>query len=212
MGAVGSFNGATAFRRWKRATTATRRPSGLLLQWGHRLSAMETANPRPAWCGPRPPSMGPPPFGDGNLDQLTPKERVGYYLQWGHRLSAMETALWSVRPRTWLALQWGHRLSAMETPAHRPPRRPGRCPFNGATAFRRWKRATPRGRCIRSSSFNGATAFRRWKRATPRGRCIRSSSFNGATAFRRWKRRPCPCGGRSSRPFNGATAFRRWKP
>ena len=36
------------------------------LQWGHRLSAMETGVGRKAHVFPHSASMGPPPFGDGN--------------------------------------------------------------------------------------------------------------------------------------------------
>ena len=72
------FNGATAFRRWKRPV-AVRLPVCCpfvvwmpSLQWGHRLSAMETSSPAlPVCC----------PF----AVYLLP-------LQWGHRLSAMETS------------------------------------------------------------------------------------------------------------------------
>ena len=92
------------------------------LQWGHRLSAMETGRLSPSslqaqgqsasWnpsMGPPPfgdgndcspqcrrrcprPSMGPPPFGDGNFDgsHMTFPGTLRS-LQWGHRLSAMET-------------------------------------------------------------------------------------------------------------------------
>ena len=90
-------------------------------------------------------------------------------LQWGHRLSAMETvedrySAWSVKHE----LQWGHRLSAMETWPVRALRRWCRWCFNGATAFRRWKRGLCglyRRVCSRTAPrFNGATAFRRWKR------------------------------------------------
>ena len=95
----GRFNGATAFRRWKRPTKRVMNTDFPLLQWGHRLSAMET---------------GPVP------SLLTARTR----LQWGHRLSAMETT--DPNPRCWRCdkLQWGHRLSAMETPGHP---RPGGC-------------------------------------------------------------------------------------
>ena len=37
------------------------------LQWGHRLSAMETRGASSEYSGDNTPSMGPPPFGDGNL-------------------------------------------------------------------------------------------------------------------------------------------------
>ena len=48
----------------------------MLLQWGHRLSAMETSR------------IG----GDGNL--------LASPLQWGHRLSAMETVNRTIRLST----------------------------------------------------------------------------------------------------------------
>ena len=117
---------------------------GYVLQWGHRLSAMETGrrpSPRPYRAGSfngatafrrwklvvavagvsllNEASMGPPPFGDGNSPEL-----------------------WCRCPRSWL-LQWGHRLSAMETGAAPARRRHAAAGFNGATAFRRWKRNTP---------------------------------------------------------------------
>ena len=218
------FNGATAFQRWKRRV-GDETPVWLsTLQWGHRLSAMETAGGRPkpryGWklstlqdlqWGHRlsamemngHPSMGPPPFSDGNwLGGLM----VGFpgFLQWGHRLSAMETRVArldnvdpvgnapSMGPPPFSdgngeilrllydrCLQWGHRLSAMETwlAEVSPP----------------WP-----------TSFNGATAFQRWKRP------LMAAPFNGATAFQRWKR--CGCDVPHSCPFNGATAFQRWKP
>ena len=85
------FNGATAFRRWKQAATdlkvansstasmgpppfgdgnrtSATSPSSIFprLQWGHRLSAMETGAVLVAGHHPKAASMGPPPFGDGN--------------------------------------------------------------------------------------------------------------------------------------------------
>ena len=39
---VSGFNGATAFRRWKPATFDGIGGTQSLLQWGHRLSAVET--------------------------------------------------------------------------------------------------------------------------------------------------------------------------
>ena len=116
---------------------------------------------------PRPvlPSMGPPPFGDGNKVRLPTDGSAKCPLQWGHRLSAMET---SCRPSS------------------------GRFPtstFNGATAFRRWKRCgNPAKSILGNSAFNGATAFRRWKPWRTRRLVLSRSCFNGATAFRRWKR------------------------
>ena len=111
---LSSFNGATAFRRWKLNGPVYGVDDFNDLQWGHRLSAMET---RMAF---------------GWITRF-------FDLQWGHRLSAMET----IRPTPCgcspLLLQWGHRLSAMET-AKQPQRPSGSAQtFNGATAFRRWK-------------------------------------------------------------------------
>ena len=65
-----SFNGATAFRRWKASANPILLRSAYALQWGHRLSAMES------W---------PKPDGGWLQDRLL--------LQWGHRLSAMESPL-----------------------------------------------------------------------------------------------------------------------
>ena len=131
--------------------------------------------------------MGPPPFGDGN-----------------------RTVAWSA----------GGRTPSMGPPPFgdgNSPRPPStacrRSPFNGATAFRRWKLAKAsfdglqevtlqwghrlsametspgtRAGAGAACSFNGATAFRRWKPAGQPSRPKRPGSFNGATAFRRWKR------------------------
>jgi hypothetical protein len=74
-----------------------------VLQWGHRLSTVETAVGDSLWLGwaahghyqrydaRQHPSMGPPPFDGGNSPTmcLIPGERPP--LQWGHRLSTVET-------------------------------------------------------------------------------------------------------------------------
>ena len=66
-----SFNGATAFRRWKAPATRCGLLPQLSLQWGHRLSAMESL----LWGGMEAvnegASMGPPPFGDGKTLEAT---------------------------------------------------------------------------------------------------------------------------------------------
>ena len=158
-----SFNGATAFQRWKpercryrvavladlqwghrlsameTAAVAFDRNVQWCLQWGHRLSAMETSHSNCAmWCllslqwGHRlsametlrgqlngvdefVPSMGPPPFSDGNLGAALAAVYNLENLQWGHRLSAMETVVHRGKLLSLNVLQWGHRLSAMET-------------------------------------------------------------------------------------------------
>ena len=138
------------------------------------------------------PSMGPPPFGDGNTRNISRYMTAVTLLQWGHRLSAMETIMlhWqhgSTTPpfngatafRRWKPegrggqrpskgnLQWGHRLSAMETSMILPGAMSWPRSFNGATAFRRWKPTSTRPARLRTSTFNGATAFRRWKPDSP---------------------------------------------
>ena len=97
------------------------------LQWGHRLSAMETFLCQSANRQLHTPSMGPPPFSDGNLSASNPPFPATPPLQWGHRLSAMETLL---------------------TPCAATM---GLSPFNGATAFQRWKRGHRRARGRRRS-------------------------------------------------------------
>ena len=65
------------------------------------------------------------------------------HIQWGHRLSAMETTKTFAEFEQSMALQWGHRLSAMETWSLLGSLDTTSRTFNGATAFRRWKRARP---------------------------------------------------------------------
>ena len=90
------------------------------LQWGHRLSAMETTCQFNA-AGPVCCLFAVP-------------------LQWGHRLSAMEMTIVQAEVGRGYELQWGHRLSAMETSKSGRARNITSSGFNGATAFRRWKR------------------------------------------------------------------------
>ena len=137
---IHSFNGATAFRRWKaRGQFALFEFRSHVLQWGHRLSAMERG-----------------------IRRFRTSSSTG--LQWGHRLSAMERPrLMALLGSVISSLQWGHRLSAMESGIQHdrrgvlrdasmgpPPFGDGKDPAGGRGA---WDR----------SCFNGATAFRRWK-------------------------------------------------
>ena len=206
---VSAFNGATAFRQWKHSARHNGLVSGK-------------------------PSMGPPPFGSGNIRRVTMASSRAN-LQWGHRLSAVET---------FGASQWP-RLGQT---------------FNGATAFRQWKRddrhvvhvhgqdpsmgpppfgsgnsPLPQPLCGPPCAFNGATAFRQWKHAIAARLKVEVLAFNGATAFRQWKRAMTVPGSAAcanlqwghrlsavetprrgghrlpAHPFNGATAFRQWK-
>ena len=110
-----TFNGATAFQRWKR---------GDALDHGDALPG---------------PSMGPPPFSDGNTGWIahpTPPTRsfngATAFQRW--KLSQLRFDRISSRD-----LQWGHRLSAMETSTSAPTAGFRLGAFNGATAFQRWK-------------------------------------------------------------------------
>ena len=67
------FNGATAFRRWKPLRRRVKIQGRQLLQWSHRLSAMETVA----------------------TGVMTAAQWA--LLQWSHRLSAMETRTWASR-------------------------------------------------------------------------------------------------------------------
>ena len=159
----------------------------MCLQWGHRLSAMETVAIGAVGVPLLKPSMGPPPFSDGNsegsaaVSQLWPPSMGPPPFSDGNvrgstcgcvacipfngatafqRWKPPRTAeVMSVVP----SLQWGHRLSAMETWSTRSHRRWLRWSFNGATAFQRWKLGSLLVIRLAKSSFNGATAFQRWK-------------------------------------------------
>ena len=86
-----------------------------MLQWGHRLSAVETGSAR------RPPWYPSQRFnGATAFRQWKPPDRGMWrarcsMLQWGHRLSAVETVTTISRSAQNTMLQWGHRLSAVET-------------------------------------------------------------------------------------------------
>ena len=69
------FNGAIAFRRWKGHSDRLVRMFQSLLQWGHRLSAMERGYGAVDDADADAASMGPPPFGDGKrfTEQTPPR-------------------------------------------------------------------------------------------------------------------------------------------
>ena len=85
-----SFNGAIAFRRWRSESWLGGVPPFRALQWGHRLSAMEMELLVYALGLVEVASMGPSPFGDGDIRFNTKSFETTSKLQWGHRLSAME--------------------------------------------------------------------------------------------------------------------------
>ena len=119
-----TFNGATAFRQWKprQTRTADMAGSGTVASMepppfgsGNMTDSM-TAIPKDL---ARDASMEPPPFGSGNhaYSVVTHGTPTRTSLQWSHRLSAVETSI----------------SSTYVPPCGLPP-------FNGATAFRQWKR------------------------------------------------------------------------
>ncbi len=92
LGQAGSgFNGATGFRRWKPAPDGPGGPGVLPLQWGHRLSPVETIWRTAHSERPSVASMGPPAFAGGNGTASRLAIMNGCGLQWGHRLSPVET-------------------------------------------------------------------------------------------------------------------------
>ena len=138
------------------------------LQWGHRLSVMETGTFQVATRASDPASMEPPAFGDGNGDG-------GCAVRTGPHPASMEPPPFGDGNEVTI-----RQLSYIPTG------------FNGATAFRRWKHGTlvfhvdsediasmespPFGDGNPDSqpdlrslcrSLNGATAFRRWKPVVP---------------------------------------------
>ena len=110
-----TFNGATAFQRWKREPT-WRKPKSNVPSMGpppfsdgNHYNHGQEAKKWKAFNGATAfqrwkldtaaldakiaeyPSMGPPPFSDGNIKKLDSQDKIHWALQWGHRLSAMET-------------------------------------------------------------------------------------------------------------------------
>ena len=109
------FNGATTFQPWKPGVGKTSLALTAELQWGHDLSAVETALTAFLDYGGLDASMGPRPFSRGNPG-LNKAGKPIAKLQWGHDLSAVET-----------------REPARRTDCHSHR-------FNGATTFQPWKR------------------------------------------------------------------------
>ncbi len=128
-----SFGGGNSNRRG-RITSSARR----LLQWGHRLSAVETwMSEQRASRTVASASMGPPSFGGGNL---------------GDDRAARAGGRASMGPPSFGGGNCSTPSSTLAVSC-----------FNGATVFRRWKLCRPPLCDPFPSGFNGATVFRRWK-------------------------------------------------
>ena len=223
-----SFNGATAFQRWKLVATSLRVETGKQASNIH-TSVKPSMGPPPFSDGNQGsnlqcqrwaclsggvavrPSMGPPPFSDGNVCR-SPWELVALTrpsmgpppFSDGNRkdspldLNKLEDP--SMGPPPFSDGNQGY--AKLEDPSMGPP------PFSDGNIL--WA-------CAKRGTFNGATAFQRWKHgpSPPMGPPPFSDwsplrAFNGATAFQRWKLSIAKRK-KARRSFNGATAFQRWK-
>ena len=134
------FNGATAFRPWKRPNPSTTTSHVNTLQWSHGLSTVETLGPALGVAGVVRASMEPRPFDRGNasgtasrfpritsfngatafrpwkLGQTIAISAISKRLQWSHGLSTVETGLLAHNLQAVaVKLQWSHGLSTVET-------------------------------------------------------------------------------------------------
>ena len=139
------------------------------------------------------PSMGPPPFGDGNRDLLR--------VEGHHRHPSMGPPPFGDGNRvgdagqlprvvpSGLYLQWGHRLSAMETTAGIGLLAAG-ITLQWGHRLSAMETGPPARGAAHPPAFNGATAFRRWK---PQWQCPKHhqpNTFNGATGMPRHSNLP----------------------
>ena len=92
-------------------------PSVSLLQWSHRLSAMETRLRRCRLLSSEDRFNGATAFRRWKPVTGFLGVTSASMLQWSHRLSAMETGPQHGAGVCGYVLQWSHRLSAMETVA-----------------------------------------------------------------------------------------------
>ena len=187
------FNGATAFRQWKQhgaEIEILRLPE---LQWGHRLSAVETASywsyaSSYSWLqwGHRlsavetpvvvvlldldnAASMGPPPFGSGNKHDVVSGADALRVASMGPPPFGSGNLVSGLSRR--LASGWrfngAHRLSAVEPRSAQRPRGCSNASM-GPPPFGSGNRQQENVN-LRAPRFNGATAFRQWKPNAYRG-------------------------------------------
>ena len=190
---------------------ARRQVARLALQWGHRLSAMERMAEGPYSYSLTAASMGPPPFGDGKYQG--PRDcggrKRGFNGATAFRRWKGEFGLGAgIRLAE---LQWGHRLSAME---RRYAQRGGECVrncFNGATAFRRWKAVEWYDRISASLASMGPPPFGdgKWDRSW--GAIADVGTLQWGHRLSAMESPGCTTPAMPRTRFNGATAFRRWK-
>ena len=207
------------------------------LQWGHRLSAMETGRPEEAHHLPGDPSMGPPPFGDGNPAAGYRARGVGVPSMGpppfgdgnpvANGATAFRRRMGPPSDTLTHTLQWGHRLSAMET-RHNPAntasvsRRSDLQWGHRLSAMETARRVAVDAKVKRTLQWGHRLSAMETRKSSTR-------TTGGATAFRvssmflQWGHRLSametprfngePFGATQGEgAFNGATAFRRWKP
>ena len=133
------------------------------LQWSHRLSAMETSRVSTCTTGRGVPSMEPPPFGDGNLRSTPSPAHSTASFNGATAFRRWKRTMMMKSIGGTLNLQWGHRLSAMETHHDDEVHRRHSQPSMGPPPFGDGNRSGPPRRRRPAGPFNGATAFRRWK-------------------------------------------------
>ena len=185
--ALGRFNGATAFRRWKQVPKCPGSIRSWPLQWGHRLSAMETAVVDGSGREERVVSMGPPPSGDGN-----PHAVNVIIFQGAASMGPPPSGDGNIRNTRESTILRAASMGPLPFDDGNPPTtgslNPLRRASMGPSPFGDGNCETVRSPCHSIRGFNGAIAFPRWKRgAFPRTRRRGRRCFNGATAFRRWK-------------------------
>ena len=134
------FSGTFAHLRWEYTPKESLPSHTAKLQWGHRLSAMET-----------------PHRGNGGGDFSLGFNGTTAFRRWKQAAGCGPTAGRAGFNGATAFRRWKLQglLFTFFAPIYG---------FNGATAFRRWKLARRRVGRELADGFNGATAFRRWKR------------------------------------------------
>ena len=159
-----------------------------ILQWGHRLSAMEgtreRAGSRPHFCT----FNGAIAFqrwkaldDDVQCTVLLPFNGAIAFQRWKDQRKPL-----SRYPCH--SLQWGHRLSAMEGPNRQRAHGWGYHPSMGPSPFSDGRQSRSQAYSTAITTFNGAIAFQRWKVSLLSANAMAMTpAFNGAIAFQRWK-------------------------
>ena len=181
------FNGATPIRAWRRPVCDELLGAHDWLQWGRAHSGVETRVAGTAGERRRPASMGPRPFGRGDVPVVA-ENLSSALLQWGHAHSGVET-----EPR--LRCCCTHERASMgPRPFGRgddPPRLAegrGHHASMGPRPFGRGDVDAGRGTAARARGFNGATPIRAWRPRQRGAGTARLRRFNGATPIRAWRR------------------------